>query len=141
MSTNPEIIEQRLKASGHRLTKTRKALLNTLISSARPLSIEDMGAQLKVQGIAVNKTTIYREVDFLLKQKLLEEVRLDPERRYYEFALGTHHHHIRCLSCGAIEDVSSTALEQATKQVKAGTMYQVIDHMMEFAGLCPACQR
>ena len=141
MDITPQLVEERLRAAGHRLTKTRKALVRVMITASQPLSIEDMRDHLKRLGVTVNKTTIYREVDFLLQQKLIEEVRLDPDRRYYEFALGTHHHHIRCLSCNTIVDVTLGAFETMSKQIQRQTKFTVVDHTIEFVGLCAVCQR
>jgi Fur family peroxide stress response transcriptional regulator len=50
-----------------------------------------------------------------------------------------HHEHIRCDSCGRIEEVPVCVLDDATAQVQSLTGYKVLSHTVVFGGLCREC--
>ena len=53
----------------------------------------------------VNKSTVYRELDFLESQDLITDIRLDNAKNMYEFKSKNHHHHLYCIKCKKIEEV------------------------------------
>lgn len=55
-----------------------------------------------------------------------------------------HHHHIICVSCGAIEDIDVPANAEKTLDDIAGAIggragYRVLDHVLEIEGVCSPC--
>ncbi len=139
--TLPEIMDN-LRGDGYRLTVSRKALLEILYSADTPLSAQELLAALTKKKITVNKTTVYRELDFLHDKELIEEVQFGKESmKRYEFALGTHHHHIQCMNCGTVADVDMPdELKSASALIRKQTGFRVLEHSLEFSGLCDNCQ-
>lgn len=139
MSNTFDILNS-LKSQGFKVTPVRKALVEVLLTSSSPLSIIEILQILKQRDLNPNKTTVYREIEFLKKQDVLQEVELGDGKKRYEISQ-IHHHHIVCLNCGLIKDVpmeKDLNLEEAKVIKKMG--FKPVGHSLEFFGLCHKCQ-
>lgn len=129
-----------LKQHGSRLTKARKQLLNILEDSKLPLTQAEIGKQLAKRRTAVNKTTIYRELDYFKSQNLVREVDFGDGKKRYEINSGGHHHHLVCTNCKQIDDIAMendlTEMEKKIKKLKA---FKITNHSLEFFGVCANC--
>ncbi|HSX19379.1 MAG TPA: transcriptional repressor [Candidatus Saccharimonadales bacterium] len=130
-----------LKKEGHRITKARKAIIDTFNSENMPLSVGELNAKLQKLGVMVNKTTLYREIEFLLSQKMIVEINLGEDKKRYELASNAHHHHLVCLNCKRVEDIDlqNDLLKQESSIAKSKG-FKVSSHSLEFFGLCKNCQ-
>ncbi len=135
-------VKDEIRASGRRMTRTRKALLDVLESTKYPLSPAELYARLKRRKVAIDPVTIYRNLNALRSIGLVSQLRLHQEEQFrYEMKEGReHHHHIRCKSCGRIEDLLVCPLKKLTAMIERETRYVVGEHSLEFSGWCPGCQ-
>jgi Fe2+ or Zn2+ uptake regulation protein len=132
-----------LKARGVRKTRTRTAILTIFLSLQKPLSAFDVKYELEKIGLIVNKTTVYRELSFLLKENLLIEVKLRLDITLYESAFLNHHHHLVCENCGSISDIICTELKSPLKTLERRILvqgFEINKHDLEFYGKCGACK-
>lgn len=137
---NLESILNEIKKLGGRVTKTRTVMLSILLVATKPLSAADLLLLLKEQGLVVNRTTIYRELNFLLGHGILKEVRLLGEPSLFEFQL-EHCHHLVCTKCHAVKKVNiCNQLASQEKQIMKKENFKINDHSLEFYGLCHLCQ-
>jgi len=137
---NAKEIISKLREGGFRSTGIREAILNLFCKSKKPLSCLDIQKYLKQKSISANKTTVYRELDFLKKQKLIEEFQLDDGVRRYEIS-SNHHHHVVCTKCKKIECVElAKELKSQEKEIEKNNKFKIISHSLEFYGLCHKCQ-
>lgn len=135
------ILLSQLKQAGHRLTKIRRAILDLLLQTTQPLSCPELRDILTTKGLRANKTTIYRELAFLKKQNLILELQLGENIKRYEIASKEHHHHLVCLNCEMIEEIIlDKDLKNEEKNILADKGFQVLNHYLEFFGLCKKCQ-
>ncbi|MBA2251800.1 MAG: transcriptional repressor [Nitrospirales bacterium] len=51
------------------------------------------------------------------------------------------HHHLICLGCRRIEDITDDALDQVTVSSRRQSAFQVLRHRVEFHRYCQDCQR
>jgi Fur family ferric uptake transcriptional regulator len=132
-----------LNRSQHRNTKTRQALLQTLLKLKGPFSAYDVLDALPRKGRRANMdlVTIYRNL------RVFEEVGLvcradfsDDMARYLISEPGHdhHHHHIVCRSCNVIQAIDFCIVE-AQEQILKKLGFKDISHRLEFSGLCAAC--
>lgn len=131
-----------LKHNGARLTKTRLAVLEIFSREDHPLSVAEILLYLKKSGLTVNKTTVYREMEFLIEKSIVSAVFLDEKHTKYELNLG-HHHHLVCRNCGNIEEVEMKEIEDlfevVEKKLKQKMKFTNIIHNLEFFGICGKC--
>lgn len=134
-------IVQQLKSQGHRITKARSAIIESLMESKSPVWVGELDEKLKSGGVKVNKTTLYRELDFLLAQKIVKEIQFGEDKKRYELAESAHHHHLVCINCKRVEDIDlQNDLSKQEEIIKKTKNFRVINHSLEFFGLCRNCQ-
>ena len=118
------------------------AVLEIFSSENQPLSVAEILVSLKQHGISVNKTTVYREMEFLLEKGVVSAVFLDEKHTKYELNLG-HHHHLVCRECGNIEEIEMKEIEDLfpliEKKLKRKNKFTNISHTLEFFGICEKC--
>ena len=132
---------QKLQEASQRITPARKAILQQLEKHGAPVAAPDILKLLAKAHLDVNKTTIYRELEFLVAQGLVSEVHLGSDSVHYEIA-GDHHHHFVCVSCKDVQelDIQDEGLEKIERKIEKQTKVKVTSHMLEFFGLCAVCK-
>ncbi len=139
MSLNELLIK--VKNRGGRITKTRIAILDCLLSAKKPLSSTELITCLKAKKISVNRTTVYRELAYLTENALAREVHLLGKAVLYELSV-EHCHHLICLKCHQIKTLPlERDLCQQEALVGQDSGFQVLDHSLDFYGLCAHCQQ
>jgi Fur family transcriptional regulator, ferric uptake regulator len=137
-----ENIISELKQAGYRITQARSIIIKILFNSKSPVTALELLSALEKEGVKVNKTTVYREVDFLLKEKIIKELDFGDGKKRYEMDLSdSHHHHVICLNCEKVEDIElKTDLDSEEKRITQEKKYKIINHSLEFFGYCPKCK-
>jgi Fur family transcriptional regulator, ferric uptake regulator len=153
MSTVSGYVESALEVlakQGYRKTKTRRYLLQVLDQSTEPLSSYELAAKIKEQGDHCDVVTVYRIIETLESLELVHRVL--SSGKYLKCLTGleekshddhhTHcHHHIICVVCNKLEEVHCHGLEGVLQGVESDSGYQINTHLLEFRGVCPACQK
>ena len=133
-------ILNKLKSEGHRITPARTQILKSFYTQSSPISAIDIIDVFKNLKIKINKTTIYRELEFLINKQILSEVEFGEGKKRYELNNG-HHHHLICLNCKKIEDVNlKTDLTEEEKKIEKETGFKIKSHTLEFFGYCKNCK-
>jgi Fe2+ or Zn2+ uptake regulation protein len=132
----------RLRHVGQRLTTNREALVETLASAPRPLTIPEILARRR--GLA--QSSVYRNLVVLEEAGIVHRVIGGDEFARWELAedLTGHHHHLICASCGRVEDVPASAgLERsvaaAAAAITRATGFRTQRHRVDLVGLCKRC--
>ena len=139
----PPVIIHKLKTDGERITPVRTALLDILVKQQKPYTPQELLILINRRGFGVNKTTIYRQLQTLRRHGVIQEVRLaDRTMRYELMREGEHHHHLVCIQCHRIADISfRTDLWHQEKIIQQKNKFKVLRHALEFFGLCKSCQK
>jgi len=138
---NIESLIKNLGSKKLRITKLRKSLLQILLKSKEPLSVEDLIFSLSKYKINVHKTSIYRQLDVLKKVEIVREIQFGEKKKRYEIFPDNHHHHLVCNDCGQIEDVElKKDLDTEEKIITQNKNFKIINHSLEFYGICGKCQ-
>lgn len=114
---NPQEILTQLKNKGYKITKARSLIIEVFLNRPTPITALDLIEAFRSAHIPANKTTIYREIAFLLEQKIIKEVEFGEGIKRYEIAGDAHHHHLVCIKCKKIEDVDIKADLQKQEQI------------------------
>lgn len=108
---------------------------------AKPLSVDGIIKKLGQKKLYPNKTTVYRELGVLVLGSFVKEIQIGTRSRMYEVASLGHHHHLVCTKCEMIEDVSiKNEMVVFEKNIIKKTSFRILDHSLEFFGLCAKCQ-
>jgi Fur family ferric uptake transcriptional regulator len=135
-------IEKLLKAHKLKTTKPRKAILEVLSHSSRPLTLETLHEKAS-SSLPVDPVTVYRTIMTLKEAGLICQSDLGHGHAHYELSLDGHHHHIVCTNCGKTSAVHVCLPSSFSKKIlsKARGFKSVNDHVLELFGLCTACSK
>lgn len=133
---------RKLQEDGFRQTKARRAIIELLIVSKNPQTISEILKKLSNDfSLAIDKTTAYREISFLVDKQVAREIDFGDKKKRYESNIGEHHHHLVCTNCGKIEDFElEQDLAEEEKRITISKKFKVTSHSLEFFGLCVNCQ-
>jgi Fe2+ or Zn2+ uptake regulation protein len=131
----------RLRERGFRITRGRRLVVDALERAERPLSPYAIHDRLAERGEEVDTVSIYRTLETLEGSGLVHRVAFSggylPCR--LEEDAGCHHHLI-CRECGRVEEVHCPGMATVERGAEAASRYLIERHLVEFVGLCPACQ-
>ena len=134
-----ETILQKIKEDGFRLTKVRKAMVDIFCDEKCLLSLSEIKAKLTNLHVKTDRTTVYRELLFLFEKNIIRKVQLGDDKTYYEISAG-HHHHLVCTRCNKVKEVViGQHLEEEEKKIYKKERFKVLNHSLEFYGLCSNC--
>lgn len=133
----------RLARMGQRYTKSRRALVETMASAGRPLTVPE----ILTLAPELLQSSAYRNMTALMEVGSVRRVAGNDDHGRFELAeeLSGHHHHIVCAECGRVEDVHPSpklerALGEAALEVAELEGYEIIEHRLDLLGLCPTCR-
>ncbi len=142
-SNKKQNILNTLKERGARMTSVRTCMIEIFSKKKNPVSAFEILEELKKYGLRVNKTTVYREIAFLLEGKVINQISLGEEQNRYEL-FEEHHHHLVCQNCRRIEEIESKEIEKlllsVEKKMKQKNKFSKILHSLEFFGVCAKCK-
>ena len=141
--TTPKLspILSTLQQKGYRLTRTRKQIINIFESNHNPMSALEINTFLKSGGTIINKSTLYREIEFLVDQKILNTIQLQEKTKRYELTHLDHHHHLICQKCHQITDFDiENCLVDLLNKVSIDKQFMIKDHILDLYGLCVKCK-
>ena len=132
---------EKLKSKGHRITRIRENLILVFSKSTQPLSIPEINLAVQNNELNPNKSTLYREIDFLKSQKIIKELDFGENKKRYELISSSPKNHLVCLKCKKIFDFQANFnLEKEDKRVYKQTGFKIIRYSLELFGLCINCQ-
>jgi len=138
MSSTKEL-SQLLRARGFRMTPQRHVILKILKDAGEHLSPVQVYEQANQALPGITETTVYRSLEFLVKNEIVQPA-LD-ENRHLVYEIADHvHHHIICNSCGAQVNIYPDTLETALANLEKQTGYRLIASHITLFGLCPKCK-
>lgn len=125
-----------LKQSGLRITKARTKIIEILSNQPCPVSVPDI-----LDKLPVNKTTVYREMESLATNGLVNEIDLGDGKKRYELSNRRHHHHLVCTKCKSIKEIIlPDGLGEMEQQIARKNKFSGVRHTLEFFGVCGQCQ-
>jgi Fur family transcriptional regulator, ferric uptake regulator len=132
----------RLRAKGYRNGAARRAVVELLGRQHCCLTAQEIFDQLRAAGRPVGLASVYRVVDELTDQGLLQRIDLGAGTARYEPLLptGEHHHHLVCEDCGKVEAFEDDELELALTRLERRSGYSVAGHDVVLRGACADCR-
>ncbi len=123
-----------------RATRQGAAVSALLNRSAGFRSAQDLHAELRRDGQTVGLTTVYRHLQALADQGLVDVLRTDDgESIYRRCGTDEHHHHLVCRSCGRTVEVEGPEVEAWAERVAAAAGFRDVGHTLEVFGTCREC--
>ena len=101
----------------------------------------ELRSRLLKRGVKVNKTTVYRQLAGLKARGAVREVDFGDGKKRFEANNREHHHHLFCTKCKRVDEVRlSGEFAHLEKAIGRNKKFKIIDHSLEFFGLCANCR-
>lgn len=137
------VAEQRLRRIDQRYTSGRRAIVELLMSAGHPVSIGDIAERLP----GLPRSSAYRHLTDLQAAGLIRRVSASDDFTRFELAedLTEHHHHLLCVSCGRVTDVTpppgfERQVAGAVSDLAGAAGFQAHSHRLDILGMCADCQ-
>jgi len=137
---NKGFLKSIFKEKKLRRSHPRLLIYQELSEKKTPLSPQELYRGLLKKEKKVGLTSIYRSLDLFESMGVVFRIRNGSSVKYKLCELEDHHHHIVCKSCGNVVELSFCDISGWTKKVSEFTGYQVIDHQLNFYGICKDCK-
>ena len=129
--------------SPQRATKQGSAVRTTLQAAGGFRSAQDVYAELRTQGGAVGLSTVYRHLQGLVEDGVVDVIHTPDGEATYRYCGeaedGRHHHHLVCRSCGRTEEIEGPTIERWAGDVAERFGFSDVDHTVELFGTCADC--
>jgi Fur family transcriptional regulator, ferric uptake regulator len=134
---------QLLQQRGHRLTGPRRRVVEAAQRQSGPFTADELLQQLQDDLPRVGRATIFRTLDLLAQNNVLDRLhRPDGCHSYVVATPGDpHHHHLICSACGVVVQFEDCTVEPLLAELSDRTQFSISGHWLEVFGLCAACQR
>jgi Fur family transcriptional regulator, ferric uptake regulator len=131
-----ELIVQRLELRGHRITASRRRVIEALVRAPAHFTVEEV-AHLASR---VGRATVFRTMKLLQDLNVVCRVRMEDGSLHYRLSTRGHHHHLVCRTCGRVEDFSICDVSSLVDELARNTAYQIEGHWLEVYGQCASCR-
>jgi Fur family ferric uptake transcriptional regulator len=135
-------LQQSLANRGLRMTRQRRAILQVMDEAAEHLDVDQILERAQKLDPEVHLVTVYRTIDLLKKEGLIDELdllHLRGDRHYYESHGPRDHIHVACLRCGKVREFESKLYEQLKDQIARDFGMKVTVSRTEVGGYCSDC--
>ena len=145
MSIDMADLRRRFREKHYKVTPQRQTILQTFVDNQeKHLSAEDVYSLLQVDSPDIGLATVYRSLEMLEELGFLHRIEVGDGKSRYELATGdsTHaHHHLICLSCGAVLEFGDDLMETLEGFVSRTADFEITDHQVKFYGYCSTCRK
>lgn len=144
MSELHSIAKRQMDAAGHRYTRGRQALVETLAAIGAPATIP----MIMQQSPGLVQSSLYRNLSVLQEAGLVTRVDVGEDRAFFELSelvTREHHHHLVCRECSTVVDIALSrraerAIERALGDAADGVGFELTEHRVDLVGVCASCR-
>ncbi len=131
---------QLIRKRGYRLTPQRQLILDALHEADGHCTPEEIYTRVHAKSSAVNRTTVYRTLEFLVRLGLVSTAHVQDNQTIYELASEEPHHHLVCQQCDKVVQIDHQLVESTFSDLEEQTGFTIsTDHLVLF-GVCKQCQ-
>ena len=136
------VVSLRLERHDYRYTSGRRRLVDVIAAAGQPVTLPDIVAAAP----ELAPSSVYRNLDVLERSGVVDRLASSGDHAYFEFAepLLSHHHHLICIDCGAIEDVRldddlEALVDRSLAEAAGLAGFTPLRHSLDLHGYCADC--
>ncbi len=129
---------QQLRAYHLKATPQRIAIAEALDAYGH-LSVEQLYNLLKKKFNSLSLATIYKNINIMMENAFVSEVKLPEQKSVYELTKEAHAH-LRCNSCHQVWDIHLD-LDEIVNSASKDSSFKIESANLVLSGVCPQCQR
>jgi Fur family ferric uptake transcriptional regulator len=128
-----------LHQRGYRVTPQRELIIETIAHSGQHMTAEEVHAVVQTRAQAINIATVYRTLDFLVKEGLSTRIDLGRGKTVYTTAAHGPHIHLVCRQCGTVIEADHDLIAPLQQQFEQQYGFRADLHHISLVGLCATC--
>jgi Fur family peroxide stress response transcriptional regulator len=130
----------KLRKHDHRITPQRIAILRVLASGEGHPSVEQIYERVKADFPTTSLATVYKNVSLMKSLGEVLELGFSDGSNRYDGNKPYPHPHLVCTRCKKIIDPELSMIQDLTQEIVEETGFRILNHRMDFFGICPECQ-
>ncbi len=131
-----ELIVKHLGLRGHRVTGSRRRVLDALLAAPAHFTVDDV----LQRAPGVGRATVFRTMKLLQDMNVVCRVLMEDGSLHYRLSTTGHHHHLLCRHCGRIEDFVNCDVSALVTELSSNTEFEIEGHWLEVYGRCQSCR-
>jgi Fur family transcriptional regulator, peroxide stress response regulator len=129
----------KLRENGHKITPQRLAIVKIIAESDGHPSVENIYDQLKTDFPTMSLATVYRNIVLIKTIGEVLELGFSDGSNRYDGNKPYPHPHVICIKCKKIVDPELDSLDEIKKEVASETNFKILNHRLDFFGICSDC--
>lgn len=126
-----------LKTHNLKTTPQRIGILE-IMNKFGHLSVDNLFIEIKKHFSSISLATLYKNINSMLKNSLLTEVKAPTYKTHYEITK-TPHAHFVCTKCGEHKDIDFD-MQSLCGDIVDKNIYEVDSTSIIISGKCPNCK-
>jgi len=139
MGLDAEQIAETLAARGLRLTRQRRAVLDSVAEASSSVSPVQVFVAARERCPELGLTTVYRTLDLLSEIGALRRVHGLDHCEAFVPAGAAHGHTLVCSRCGQVVEFTDCDMKTVVAAAARQTGFRITEHFLQLSGECPAC--
>ncbi len=131
-------LRRALEAGGHRFTTQRAAVYDVLAGTTSHPTADDVFTSVRDDVPDISLATVYKALEAFVSCGVARKLALGSGPARYDGRTDDHEH-IRCLSCGRVQDIEGLRPVDWMEGIAALTPFDVVGYRLELQGYCPDC--
>ena len=123
-----------------RMTNQREIILAELKKSASHLSADELYERVRRIIPRLSLATVYRNLEILSTLHLIAKLEVGGRQKRFDYDVSDHDH-IYCIVCHRVDNIELNREQVSTVAAEGRQGYAVTGYRLEFAGICPECQK
>lgn len=122
-----------------RLTTQRQIILEELGKVTSHPTANEVYDMVRKRLPRIGLGTVYRNLELMADTGVILKLEVGGTQKRFD-ATTKAHYHIRCSSCGKVDDVHIEVQQQINQLAQNASNYEILGHHIEFTGVCHECQ-
>lgn len=121
-----------------RLTTQRQIILEELGKVTSHPTANEVYDMVRKRLPRIGLGTVYRNLELMAETGIILKLEVGGTQKRFDATVAPHYH-IRCLSCGKVDDIEIPVMANIDKTAADLSQYQILGHHIEFSGICSEC--
>jgi len=118
----------------------KRAILDAILDLDNHPTADEVHDRVTREGPEISRTTVYRALEGFARLGLITKACHPGNATRYDTNIGLHHHLV-CLHCDAIVDISDPALDALILPDTSDLDFEVRDFRVQLRGVCRRCRK
>jgi Fur family ferric uptake transcriptional regulator len=121
-----------------RLTPQRQIILEELGKVTSHPTANEVYDMVRRRLPRIGLGTVYRNLELMADNGIILKLEVGGTQKRFDATVKPHYH-IRCSSCGKVNDIEIAVQEQINEVAEKASNYKILGHHIEFSGICRNC--